>query len=176
MGEILSHDVEFITDFMAVLDMKPGSHPQTFRVLHIASLIGSFAALHFKGIYDRVRPAWVCPALVPPVPDPGHSSFPSGHATQAHLMVACLTEVFDASALSAADRAALLASLQTLAARVARNREIAGLHYPSDSAGGSTLATEVHAVLAAISNDQDENGNFIKRYPAAIAAAAGEWP
>ena len=48
LGEILTQDVEFITAFMEALAMKPGSHFRTFRVLHIASLIGSFAALHFK--------------------------------------------------------------------------------------------------------------------------------
>ena len=52
MGLILSQDVEFFTDFLAVLTIRPGSHPQTWRVLHIASLIGSFAALYFKGKYD----------------------------------------------------------------------------------------------------------------------------
>ena len=95
LGEILTQDVEFITAFMEALAITPGSHYRTFRMLHIASLIGSFAALHYKHVFDRPRPSWELPALMPPIPVPGHSSFPSGHATQAHLMAKCMGLVFD---------------------------------------------------------------------------------
>src|SRR5215813_7986191 len=57
MGEILSQDVEFTTDFMALLAITPGSHPNTYRVLHIASLIGSYAVLYYKGRRNRPRPS-----------------------------------------------------------------------------------------------------------------------
>ena len=50
MGEILSQDAEFITDFMGLLTITPGSHPNTYRVLHAASLIGSYAVLYYKGL------------------------------------------------------------------------------------------------------------------------------
>ncbi len=33
--------------------------------------------------------------------------------------------------------------LEALATRIARNREIAGLHYPSDSAAGKKLANDI---------------------------------
>ena len=93
MGPILSQDGEFFTDFMDVLTMRPGSHPKTFRVLHIASLIGSFAALYFKSTYDIPRPSQICPALLPPITVPGHASWPSGHSTQAHFMWRCIMRV-----------------------------------------------------------------------------------
>ena len=107
MGPILSQDVEFFTDFLAVLTIRPGSHPQTWRVLHIASLIGSFAALYFKGKYDLPRPSQICPALLPPIPVPGHSSWPSGHSTQAHLMKNCMLRIFAATTMPAADQAVI---------------------------------------------------------------------
>ena len=93
MGEILSQDVEFTTDFMALLAITPGSHPNTYRVLHIASLIGSYAVLYYKGLRDRPRPSQLCPALLPPIPMPGHASWPSGHATQAWLKALCMEHV-----------------------------------------------------------------------------------
>jgi hypothetical protein len=37
--------------------------------------------------------------------------------------------------------------LQTLSHRIARNREIAGLHYPSDSHAGRELARQTFAIL-----------------------------
>jgi hypothetical protein len=165
MGEILSQDIEFISDFMGVLSITPGSHPKTYRVLHIASLIGSFAALYFKGAYERPRPSQLCPALLPPIPVPGHSSFPSGHSTQAHLMARCITHML----VVVPDSDAISADLRVLAKRVARNREIAGLHYASDSKGGDALAESVFDTLI---NNTNTN---LMRFNNAITEAQAEW-
>jgi membrane-associated phospholipid phosphatase len=178
MGEILSQDVEFISDFMGLLTITPGSHPKTYRVLHIASLIGSFIALHFKGSkvdgYERVRPSQLCPALLPPVPVPGHASFPSGHSTQAHLMAGCIGYLLDQAALPQPDRDALTIDLGVLADRVARNREIAGLHYESDSKGGAALAASVLATLT--NNNAAVPAGVVAMFDDAITEAIGEWP
>src|SRR5437868_15103207 len=111
--------------------------------MHIASQIASFGALYFKGHYNRARPSQLCPALLPPIPVPGHASFPSGHSTQAHLMMLCLVHVLEEADVPQPDRDAISADLRVLADRVARNREIAGLHYASDSKGGVALAKSV---------------------------------
>ena len=49
--------------------------------------------------------------------------------------------------LSNADRGRLRSALIALAWHIARNREIAGLHYPSDSRAGERLATGAFAIL-----------------------------
>jgi membrane-associated phospholipid phosphatase len=67
---------------------------------------------------------------------PGHASFPSGHSTQAHLMALCVNDVFN----TLPQQNTVLEDLWTLADRIARNREIAGLHYPSDSDAGRAIA------------------------------------
>ncbi|TNC15166.1 phosphatase PAP2 family protein [Methylobacterium terricola] len=148
MGEILAQDVEFVTAFMEALSVNPGSHPRTYRVLHVASLVGSFAALRFKEAYDRPRPSFLCPALLPPLPVPGHSSFPSGHATQAWLMARCIAFTVRLSGLPQAERRPVDETVKALARRVARNREIAGLHYRSDSVAGRRVADAAFAVLS----------------------------
>lgn len=132
-------------------------------MLHIASLIGSFSVLYFKEHYKRARPSHVCPALLPPLPVPGHASFPSGHATQAYLMALCMNRILSGT-ISETDRDAIHDNLQTLACRIARNREIAGLHYPHDSLGGRVLAISVHETLGTVDLFND-----------AIAAAKAEW-
>jgi hypothetical protein len=167
MGAILSQDVEFFSDFLALLNMRPGSHPQTWRVLNMASLIGSFAALYLKNKWDLPRPTQLCPALLPPIPVPGHSSWPSGHSTQAHLMKNFMLRIFAATTMSAADQAVLKSNLDTLADSIARNREIAGLHYAKDSEGGSRLADLLNGTILA--------GNAVQMLSDAITAAAGEW-
>lgn len=148
LGEILAQDVEFVTAFMEALSITPGSHPRTYRVLHAASLVGSFAALRFKEAFDRPRPSFLCPALLPPVPVPGHASFPSGHATQARLMARCVAYALRLAGLPYAERLPANATLKALARRIARNREIAGLHYPSDSTAGRVLADAAFRVLS----------------------------
>jgi len=135
--------------------------------LHIASLIGSFAALYFKDKYDLPRPSQRCPALLPPIPVPGHSSWPSGHATQAHLMKYAMYRVFGAALMPVADQDVLKADVKVLAKSIARNREIAGLHYPKDSQGGKRLAKLLNRNILTAAN--------VPLYQAAINAAGGEW-
>jgi membrane-associated phospholipid phosphatase len=156
---------------MALLAITPGSHPHTYRVLHIASLIGSYAVLYYKGRYDRPRPSQLCPALLPPIPMPGHASWPSGHATQAWLKARCIEHVLQGlppGTLTPGDLEAVSSNLRTLAIRVARNREIAGLHYPTDSAAGCKLAD---TIVCFLTNMVAPTSWFRK----AVIAAEGEW-
>jgi len=62
---------------------------------------------------------------------PGHPAYPSGHATVAHAVALVLSEI----APIAPGKDPIQA-----AADVATNREIAGLHFPSDSEAGRVLA------------------------------------
>jgi membrane-associated phospholipid phosphatase len=180
IGEILSQDVEFTTDFMALLTITPGSHPNTYRVLQVASLIGSYAVLYYKGLYNRPRPSQLCPALLPPIPVPGHASWPSGHATQAWLKALLIEYVLDEvpiSQLSGADRAVLSSNLRTLATRVARNREIAGLHYPTDSAAGRKLAATIAPFLTGmLTYPTGPKAGEKTWFRKAVDAAKVEWP
>jgi membrane-associated phospholipid phosphatase len=168
MGEILSQEVEFNTDFLALLAITPGSYPNTYRVLHIASLIGSYAVLYYKGYRNRPRPSQLCPALLPPIPMPGHASWPSGHATQAWLKALCIEHVLQGvSTLTPGDRGAFSSNLRTLAIRVARNREIAGLHYPTDSDAGRMLADTIAPFLTSMGPTT--------WFGKAVTAAKNEW-
>lgn len=88
--------------------------------------------LAFKERFDRVRPSLLDPTLTTAIPVPGHPAYPSGHATEAHVYAHIL------SILDPANKDAYFND----AARIARNREIAGVHYPSDSAAGASLASQ----------------------------------
>ena len=91
------------------------------------------------------------PALTPPLPMPGHPSYPSGHATQATLMANLVARVFATPDLPDDPRFhAMRLLLRAMAERIARNREIAGLHYPSDSVAGQVIAEALSGTVAGL--------------------------
>lgn len=67
---------------------------------------------------------------------PGHGSYPSGHAALAYCWAELLVTL-----LKANDKARDAA--QEAACWVAHNREIAGVHFPSDSLAGRELGTNI---------------------------------
>ncbi len=69
--------------------------------------------------------------------------------------------------MSAADQAVMVADLSVLADEIARNREIAGLHYPSDSAGGARLADLLNTTIF--------TAGAVPMFDSAIADAVVEW-
>ncbi|HEY0204052.1 MAG TPA: phosphatase PAP2 family protein [Acetobacteraceae bacterium] len=185
LGEILSQSDEFISYFLNAMSARPASHPKTTQVLAIASLVATLAAMYLKGLYARPRPSQLCPALLPPIEVPGHSSFPSGHSTQAHLMALCMADVLAGPPPPAPpppSRATTMETLATLADRIARNREIAGLHYATDSLAGKAVAAAVHTLLSAdVPVGQnllppDPSNNLRSCYLRAVAGAQKEWP
>ena len=144
LGEIMAQKDEFISYFMGLLNATPSSHPETFRLLHMANLFATVAAMKFKSKYNRPRPIQIASVLLGPASPPGHASYPSGHAAQAMLMAQWAAELLSADTRWDAMRG----NLERLAARIARNREIAGFHYESDSRGGRTLAAKIGMAIA----------------------------
>jgi hypothetical protein len=109
--------------------------------------------MHYKYNYDRARPSRLSPKLMPPIAPPGHASFPSGHATQARLIALCLEKVMPAAIIPVDGLGVPQPQhgpLRKMADRIARNREVLGLHYPSDSVAGKTLADQTFALLATV--------------------------
>ena len=169
LGEILGQDKEFMRYFLALMGATPNTNPATFLVLNAANMVATMAVMYFKTKFDRVRPSQLVPALLPPIPVPGHASYPSGHSTQAHLLAQCATAI-----LQATPGQGMGLVLTRLADRIARNREIAGLHYPSDTAAGVSLASSLFSILT------DENimphpVNQPSTFAEAMTAAQAEW-
>jgi hypothetical protein len=134
-----------------------------------------YTALLIGAMYDAVvsqeqrmkhfcsipRPCDLSPQIQPVIDTPGHSAYPSGHATEAFAMATTIaalrlsgrgtadTALIDAilNKLTPAAEAAPVADdtvmLFRLAQRIADNRTVAGVHYPVDSAHGALLGLSV---------------------------------
>jgi hypothetical protein len=135
--------------FRGILTFTSSTHPKTFGLAAIAIRVGEFQVMHYKAKYDRPRPSRLSPRLMPLIEVPGHASYPSGHSTQAHLVARCLEEVMpvEVALPVAAPNGQEPGPLQCIADRIARNREVMGLHYPSDSRAGKILADETFKLL-----------------------------
>ena len=79
-----------------------------------------------------MRPSVLEPDIEPIIDVPPHPAYPSGHSTQLYFFAYVLSE------LVPSEREGFLEK----AARVAKNREIAGVHYPSDTEAGRMLARQ----------------------------------
>lgn len=150
--------------FMALLGIDQRTHPKAHLLLHVAGLIGILTSMHFKqnpgnGQPPRPRPSHFYPALLPLTEVPPHPSYPSGHATQSMLMALILEEV-----IPTPQRGLAKPLLEGMAGRIARNREIGGLHYPSDSKAGFVLAERTKALLMTLPS-----------FTAELALARAEW-
>jgi len=151
MAEALAQRTNPWAYFRGIFLTDAPSAPYTRELVEIAVTIGHFQVQHYKRAFNRVRPSQISPALLPPIDVPGHAAFPSGHATEGHMIALCLSQVMPAAA-SAGDQSPLI----MMAQRIARNREVLGLHYPSDSAAGKLLAEKSFEILMQCKSVKDE--------------------
>lgn len=151
LGEIAEENQNFQLRWLQLLNISPTSHPHTFLLTKIMARVGEFTMVMLKLQYPnpdgvapppswyQPRPNQVCATLFPPVPVPGHPSYPAGHALIGTLTSDCLTDVVPQYA----------DPLTALAARVGMNRVIAGLHYREDIDAGAKAAHDLKPFLAA---------------------------
>ncbi|MEJ7688090.1 MAG: phosphatase PAP2 family protein [Variovorax sp.] len=154
---------------LAFIGASQARHPWTVELVSCGLAIGNVAYMRWKDEFKRVRPSTLCPGLLPPFGPPAHPAFPSGHSTLGHLIALLLLEIpalqqrhgvfrkFDGSHggpvadPSGADPLAgtkpIASPLLWLAARLAKNRERIGVHYPSDSSAGRHLAAGLWRAL-----------------------------
>jgi hypothetical protein len=78
---------------------------------------------------------------------PSHGSLPSGHSTETFASALVLWNLLKASGIKPYGEATWGEELMRLAARVAINRTVAGVHFPVDSAAGCVLGLTLGAYM-----------------------------
>ncbi|MEM1046617.1 MAG: phosphatase PAP2 family protein [Pseudomonadota bacterium] len=144
MGEI-SDQVEGTLDYFArLLPFDMARMPLTMNLLGLAQDCALHAAQHCKHLLACRRPDAFSAQIQPMIPTPGHSALPSGHATEAFTIAETLRRLvpgeFSAEGLDQ--------KLMQMAARIAVNRTVAGVHFPADSFAGAMLGFAVADVIA----------------------------
>ena len=83
------------------------------------------------------------------IPTPEHGTLPSGHATEAFTLASVLWEVLRHAKNRVYREPQWGDQLMRLAARIAINRTVAGVHFPVDSAAGCLLGLTLGQYFAA---------------------------
>ena len=150
LSEITAQVVPPFAFWSALLPIQPDRMPRTIELIQLALALCSFAEQRFKHALAVPRPQYFNPNVVPAILTPGHGSLPSGHATEAFAVSIILHRLVVADADSMSDENIKLRGLLlALAARIANNRMIAGLHTPIDTAAGRMLGTVLADYLVA---------------------------
>jgi hypothetical protein len=139
---------------LAATHRKLTRAPKTKALLRHVQMDASLAIFHAKKRFNRARPHQLEPRLHPAIPVPEHPAYPSHHALQGYMVARTLALLFPESS----------EDLMDAGVQIGREREIAGIHYPSDSKAGRALGEELFARL-----QQNE------KYLAEVEAAKTEW-
>jgi len=133
--------VRSIFRFAEALDDAPGFErgrlPKTLALFHNVNVDETAVLAAGKREFARPRPFAVEPRLAPIIARPMSDSYPSGHSTWAYTTALVLADMVPER------RAQLLAR----ADQYARNRTVAGVHYPSDVEAGRLAGTALAAML-----------------------------
>ena len=113
--------------------------PRTTQLLRDAAAAELAVVGPAKDRFARPRPYVVDTRLEPVVPRPTSAAYPSGHAAWAYTVGLVLADMVPER------RSQILARAQEFA----RNRSLAGVHYPSDVLAGEIAGTAIAASLFA---------------------------
>jgi len=156
--EIATQAMSFYDYFAQLLSASPPSRPHTHVLIMTGIYVGGFVVAYWKLKHMRPRPVQVCPRIFPTIMTPPHPSYPSGHALESALAAECAKLV---APLPLHD------PLDVLAERIGRNREYAGVHYPSDTDRSLALAKPVFDIL--------NNEDLVPEFRNLVELARQEW-
>lgn len=166
MAEIMAQQNDMLSFFGAQQKLSWNRKRWSMILLHALYNAVSSQEMRIKHFASVPRPIDLSPLVQPVIQTPGHSSYPSGHATEAFAFATLIAALRHAAASAKGGKKqpsftkAILSDLAApadaarpeqpvaagatvqlfrLAARIADNRTVAGVHFPVDSAHGALL-------------------------------------
>jgi membrane-associated phospholipid phosphatase len=138
-GEILAQ-ADGPTEFLAaVAYLAPTRTHWTLELLGAVFRLAQFVEFRLKHALACRRPIEYSPQVQPMILTPEHGSLPSGHSTESFAMANILMHLIQHSTSPVYRQDIYAVQLLRQAERVAVNRQVAGVHFPVDSAAGALL-------------------------------------
>ncbi|PZO19794.1 MAG: PA-phosphatase [Burkholderiales bacterium] len=149
--EIMAQMAPPMAFWSSVVGLTSHRHKKTLQLLDLVFMLCVQVEMRFKHIFAVLRPVALSPQIQPMIETPGHGSWPSGHATEAFAVATLLEALLNAvpGTGNPPNGTQNHEQLQRLAARIATNRVVAGVHFPVDSACGRVLGTALAEFLVA---------------------------
>jgi hypothetical protein len=148
LDEILTQIDGNETFFASILSLHPQRHRWTYEILDLVSRTAQFIEMRAKYALASRRPSEYSAQIQPMIQVPGHPSTPSGHSTEAFAAAIVLISLIRVNGVNPlySDQSTVVQLIRQ-AARIAINRQVAGLHFPVDTACGAVLGMTLGAYL-----------------------------
>lgn len=137
INEIFLQLSDLTSFFGAQCYLDSGRRKYSLMMLNLAQSFAIHLEIVMKYYCRAPRPIDLAQEVQPMIQTPDHSSFPSGHATEAFAVATVFNRL--ASNQTANEGIANRSLPFRLAHRIAANRTVAGVHFPVDSRAGAHL-------------------------------------
>ncbi|WP_052081466.1 phosphatase PAP2 family protein [Paracoccus halophilus] len=138
LPEIEVQTADLISFYASILPIQPARAKMINYLLELGLNLATAIVQRVKLAFDAPRPDVLSDQVQPMIDMPLHGSYPSGHATQAFTLAMLLT-ILTRKREAHSARIKPDSQLFRMAARIAANRTVAGVHFPSDSVSGALL-------------------------------------
>ncbi|KUF11313.1 phosphoesterase [Pseudoponticoccus marisrubri] len=147
LGEINSQIGDLQSFYAMVGYMSPEATPWTIALNLAVLRLCAAIEMPLKHGFDVPRPIAMSYKVQPVIQTPGHGAWPSGHATEAFATATLLTRLFYNRGFDPVAEIHGENELYRHAARIAMNRTVAGVHFPTDSMAGAVLGITLAEAL-----------------------------
>jgi membrane-associated phospholipid phosphatase len=147
LNEIIMQTGDIQSFFGLVGYMAPDATKWTLALNQAMLRLCTVVEMPLKHGFDVARPIAMSRKVQPMIQTPGHGAWPSGHATEAFACATLLSRLFLNSAVNPVEQISTGSELFRHAERIAMNRTVAGVHFPTDSMAGAVLGVTVAEAL-----------------------------
>ncbi len=143
LNEIILQTGDIQSFFGLVGYLAPDATKWTLALNQAMLRLCTMIEMPLKHGFDVARPIAMSRRVQPVIQTPGHGSWPSGHATEAFACATLLSRLFLDGPVDPVEQIAAGSEIYRHAERIAMNRTVAGVHFPTDSMAGAVLGVTV---------------------------------
>ena len=148
LGDLLSH-------YGSVVRLDSGLRRNSMMLLNLTRDFSRHIYTTLKYVCRAPRPVDYAAEVQPMIQTPDHSSYPSGHATEAFALAAVLHRLQTGHSAKDALAGNDAPMVFRVAQRIAANRTVAGVHFPIDSWAGAWVGCQIAELMFACAQGDD---------------------